>query len=336
MIRFSSLGDIAIVIPVLYSIAQRYSNDRFLAIVKEPFAKLFINKPENVFVIAAQTEGRHIGFFGVLRLFFDIKKAVDGEARIADLHGSVRSKILSLLFRFGGAKTASICKARGEKKALIRMTNKMLKPLKTTLERYQGVFTALGYDASLKFTSIFEGRNAHSGIWIGIAPFAKHIGKTYPPDLTKKVIEVLSSRSDIKIYLFGGTNEQGILQKWESIHPNTQSVVEKLSFYDEMRLIGDLDLMITMDSANLHLASLTATTAVSIWGATHPFAGFYGLNQSMENAIGLPLLCRPCSVYGQKRCFKGSYECIRLIDPSAIVNRVLKNIGDRPLLVQKG
>ncbi|MDR0746724.1 MAG: glycosyltransferase family 9 protein [Helicobacteraceae bacterium] len=330
-IRLSSLGDIAIMIAPLYSVARRYHGDRFFAVVKEPFAKLFINKPENLFVIAARTEDRHRGFFGILRLFFDIKKSFEGKALIADLHGSVRSKILSLLFRLTGAKTASINKARSEKKALTRMKKKLLKPLKTTLERYQDVFTALDYDASLKFTSIFEGKNAHSGIWIGIAPFAKHIGKTYPPDLMRKVIETLSRRSDVKLFLLGGANERGILQEWEKTYANTQSTAGKLSFDDEMRLICDLDLMITMDSANLHLASLTATTAVSIWGATHPFAGFYGFNQSMQNAIGLPLSCRPCAIYGQKRCFKGSYECMKLIDPLVIVDRVLKNIARPPI-----
>jgi ADP-heptose:LPS heptosyltransferase len=77
-----------------------------------------------------------------------------------------------------------------------------------------------------------------------------------------------------------------------------------------------------MDSSNMHLASLTGIPVVSIWGATHPYAGFLGYGQTEENAIQLNLECRPCSIYGQKPCLRGDYACIQNITPQTIVDKV--------------
>ena len=86
--------------------------------------------------------------------------------------------------------------------------------------------------------------------------------------------------------------------------------------------MSHLDLMISMDSANMHLASLVNTPVVSVWGATHPYAGFLGWNQSPENIVQTDLPCRPCSVYGRKQCLRGDIACMESITPQSIVDKV--------------
>ena len=76
----------------------------------------------------------------------------------------------------------------------------------------------------------------------------------------------------------------------------------------------------------MHMASLTGTTAVSVWGATSPLAGFLGWNQKKENCIELPLACRPCSIFGNKPCIYGDYRCMN-IPPEDVAGRILKTIG---------
>jgi ADP-heptose:LPS heptosyltransferase len=82
-----------------------------------------------------------------------------------------------------------------------------------------------------------------------------------------------------------------------------------------------------MDSANMHLASLFGVPVVSVWGATHLFAGFMGYGQSADNAVQIDALtCRPCSVFGNKPCFRGDHACMEWIKPEQIsekVNRIL-------------
>lgn len=76
---------------------------------------------------------------------------------------------------------------------------------------------------------------------------------------------------------------------------------------EELILMSNLDVMVSMDSANMHLASLTGTPVVSVWGATHPYAGFLGCNQKEENAVQVSMPCRPCSIFGNKPCQRGDY-----------------------------
>ena len=82
--------------------------------------------------------------------------------------------------------------------------------------------------------------------------------------------------------LFGAGKKEGdILQTWENTQPSTVlNVCGKMGgLKNEMLLMSQLDLMISMDSANMHIASIFGITTLSIWGATHPKAGFSGMDK---------------------------------------------------------
>lgn len=161
--------------------------------------------------------------------------------------------------------------------------------------------------------------------WIGIAPFAAHKGKIYPLEKMERVIELLLEREpNCRIFLFGGgAEERELLTQWESRHDRCTCALLG-SLYNELVLMSHLDTMVSMDSANMHLASLTGTRVVSVWGATHPFAGFMGWNQSPADAVQTTLPCRPCSIFGNKPCLHGDFPCLNSITPEEIVERVLK------------
>ena len=108
----------------------------------------------------------------------------------------------------------------------------------------------------------------------------------------------------------------------ESLHPNVMAIYGKMSLGEEMNLISNLDCVVSMDSLVMHLAALTATPVVSVWGATHPSLGFMGYGCNLDNVIQLEMNCRPCSVYGQKRCKYGDYRCINNISPHLIAEKV--------------
>jgi ADP-heptose:LPS heptosyltransferase len=165
---------------------------------------------------------------------------------------------------------------------------------------------------------------------IGIAPFAKHQGKCYPPDKMKEVVQKLS-QDGYQIFLFGGGKaEIKILSSWISeMGDHVKLVAGNFSFKEELEIISQLDVMCSMDSANMHLASLFSIPVISIWGATHPFAGFLGFGQSEELAVSLDLPCSPCSVFGNKPCWRGDFACMNQMSPqvvySAICQSVLRN-----------
>ena len=90
---------------------------------------------------------------------------------------------------------------------------------------------------------------------------------------------------------------------------------------EELEIMRGLRVLVSMDSANMHLASLVGTRVVSIWGATHPYAGFMGIGQNEKDCVQRDLECRPCSVYGDKECKYGDYRCMD-IKPEEIVEKV--------------
>ncbi|RYZ25007.1 MAG: heptosyltransferase, partial [Sphingobacteriales bacterium] len=83
-----------------------------------------------------------------------------------------------------------------------------------------------------------------------------------------------------------------------------------------------MNAFISMDSANMHLASLFGIPVISIWGATHPYAGFYGWGQQLRNAAQIDLYCRPCSVFGNKPCYRGDHACMEQLAESMVVEKV--------------
>jgi ADP-heptose:LPS heptosyltransferase len=144
----------------------------------------------------------------------------------------------------------------------------------------------------------------------------------WPAEKMKQLLKILEAEG-YTIVLFGGKgDEQHVLSQWSSELSNTISVAGQLTFSEELYLISKLETMLSMDSANMHLASLAGVRVVSIWGATHPYAGFYGYGQSNSDAVQIDLECRPCSVYGNRECHRGDFACMNGISPEMVFKKI--------------
>ena len=335
--RFSAVGDIAMTIPLLYSLSQSYPEDRFVLVSRERFGQFLINKPANLEFVGVNLNN-YKGFFGLISLYRELNKKIAPD-RFADLHGVLRTKVLRTLFKlFSGTRCEHIDKGRKEKKALTRQQDKHRRQLTSTFERYREVFTRLGFPFEPEFTSLFKEQKGDisefSGVlplkgsdkWVGIAPFARHNGKIYPIEKMEKVVDILSTDRNIKVICFGnGPEEEAVINAWCAKYPSVISFIGRTNFNGELRLISHLDAMVCMDSANMHMASLTGTPAISIWGATSPLAGFLGWKQRKEDCIELPLECRPCSIFGNKPCLYGDYRCME-IPPETVARKIIERI----------
>lgn len=332
------MGDVAISVPLLHNLAEQYPEHQFTLLSQPLMEKLFENAPSNVLFKSVETEKRHKGVFGLLRLFWEIEgKNVDV---VCDMHDTLRSHFLSFLFGLYRIPVFRINKERNERRKLTRRRNKDFKQLKSTFQRYRDVFAKAGlslnyFDAYPKMKPSPEGLAEFEKIygkknnrWIGIAPFAKHQGKIYPPEKMERVIQRFASDEGFTVFLFGGGKEElskmyGWKEKYPSLH-----VPEKIGLNREVKLMSCLDIMLTMDSANMHLGSLAYTPVISIWGATHPYAGFYGLYQDEHNMIQADLSCRPCSIFGNKPCYRKDYACMHAISPEQVIAKLERELGD--------
>lgn len=333
VIRFSAIGDVAMTIPVIHSFATQYPQHEITILSRMAMKPLFLNMPANVTFFDSDLSGVHKGFKGVSKLFRQLQK--EKFDYVADFHNVLRSKYLRLRFDLKGVKVAHIHKGRRDKEKLVRRHNKVFKNLKSSFQRYADVLQRLGFPLEMNFQSIYgDGKGDYSIIepiigekgsakWIGIAPFAKHSGKIYPIELQEQVVAHFAQRPDVRVFLFGGgQKEEAVFDEWTAKYPNLTSLIGKVNMNTELILMSYLNVMLSMDSANMHLASLVNTPVVSVWGATHPYAGFMGWNQSSENAVQVDLSCRPCSVYGQKPCWRGDYACMYQILPEYIIRKV--------------
>jgi len=339
IVRLSSVGDVAMTVPVIDSLARTYPDVSFLMLSQPHLKPLFAYLPQNVTFYPVYIREKHNGIIGLYKLFREIKKTRSIDY-VADLHDVLRTKLLRLLFALSGTKSASINKGRVEKTKLIRKNEKVFHPLKSTFIRYQDVFASLGFSFELQFVSLFGHNKGNlsqiKGIplknerekWIGIAPFAKHQGKIYPLQKTKKILAFFSEQKNVRIFLFGnGEKENDIFSELKNTYPNTVSIIGTLNeMSEELVLMSHLDVMFSMDSANMHLASLVETPVVSVWGATHPYAGFYGWKQSPEDAIQIDLPCRPCSIYGNKPCYRKDYACFAELPAELAIKAIEKHL----------
>ena len=326
IIRFSALGDIAMTVPVVHDLAMQYPDLEITMLSREMARPLFDRMPSNVHFITADLNGRHKGLLGLCRLWRDAH--LNDFDYIADFHDVLRTWWLRAEGCLHCKKIAKIDKGRQGKKALTRQKDKVLVQQATSFERYAKVLEQLGFPITPKFTKLdyfcfCEKEKTTNETWVGLAPSAKYNAKVYPSEKMEQVIKALNERENTTVFLFGGGTEEdqqidNLCSKYEHVKP----AKSQQGLKGELAMMGQLDVMLSMDSANMHLASLVGTRVVSIWGGTHPYAGFMGWNKKKSDCIQLDLPCRPCSVYGNKPCLRGDYACMNGIMPEQIIEKL--------------
>lgn len=338
IIRFSAIGDVAMIAPIVHSLATQYPQHEITVLSRSALYPIFKEVPSNVHFLGVDLKGDYHGISGLNKLY---KKLKDMKFDyVADFHNVLRSKYLGFRFKLSGIPVVTLDKGRAGKNKLVRRRNKVFKRQKNLFQRYTDVLDKLGLPISANFDSIYgEGRGDFSQIkevvgektqkWLGIAPFAQHKGKIYPVEKMEKIVAHFAKDKRVKIFLFGGgAKEEAVFNDWVAKYPQVMSMIGRLDMEKELILMSYLDLMLSMDSSNMHLASLVNTPVLSIWGATHPYAGFLGWKQLPTNTIQIEdLPCRPCSVYGQKECYRKDYACLNRIKPEVIIDRIERDFS---------
>lgn len=332
VMRFSALGDVAMLSPVVREYALQHAEDS-VTVLSVPFcAPLFEDIAPNVSFLGRDVKTQYRGVTGLYRLFKELH-AMHFD-RIVDAHDVLRTKVLRQFFRLRGYEVRVIDKHRSERRQLTAEPGKkVLRQLPTSFENYAEAMGIPGVPADPDIPGFPVSPDtpvSPGGGLIGVAPFAAHEGKIYPTDKMEQVVELLSHSG--RVVLFGGKGkEEDIMRAWARKYNNVElarDVISGGALAAELDLMRGLDVMLSMDSANMHLASLVGTRVVSVWGATHPYAGFLGWGQRMEDCVQKDLPCRPCSIYGSKPCRYGDFRCLNSITPEEIVRAVLSVIKE--------
>ncbi len=337
VIRSSAMGDVAMTAPIVEEVVRRYGTQVRIVMLTHKFYRPFffgVEDSNNFEFFDIELKGRHKGIGGIYRLFKELraKYKFDG---VIDLHDKLYSKFLTLLFKKTKTPCYTLDKGRSEKRSLVRKKDKELRQLKTSFERYSDVFRRAGYQLDISTSRrshavrpIPKFAGVKSERWIGIAPFAKHRGKQLPLGKLRETIELIAEIDPkARIFIFGGgSQERMIADSLVAWYKNCTSAIGMVGLAEEMDLMSSLDVMLTMDSSAMHLCSLLGVRVVSVWGATHIYAGFLGLGQSESDVVSVDLECRPCSIFGNKDCFRGDYACLEQINVQRIAQLLTQSI----------
>jgi ADP-heptose:LPS heptosyltransferase len=339
------MGDVALLLPVIRSLVHAHKNVEVTVVTRPKFAPFFYDI-ERVKVFPADVDNTYNGIFGMRELFRALIRKASYDV-VIDLHDHLRTMILRTFFRLFFTDVVVFDKGRKEKKAFSRKHNKIVKPLPHTVDRYHAAFTKAGFSFDLAPPPYFHLNETLQGVarewlltqgllqkdqpWIGIAPFAMHATKIWPPENYATLIENILAKKDAKFFLFGGGEKE--IRFFESLKnrfpKNCVITAGQLKIRQEIALMKHLDLMVCVDSSNMHLAALSGVPVLSIWGGTHPDVGFapFGHSAEIVQITRDELPCRPCSVYGRNTCYIGGFPCLTRITPEVVASRVVKLVS---------
>ena len=335
------MGDVVLLVPVIRSFVATYPDVEVTVVTRPKFASFFTDI-ERVIPFPADVDHTYNGIFGMRDLFKKLLKKASYDV-VLDMHDHIRTIMLRNLFKVFAGRVIVFDKGRKEKRAITREDNKSSTPLIHTVERYRLAFEKAGFPFeilprpyfSIKDSTLAETTQwlTQKGIgkkekWVGIAPFARHTSKIWPLNNYENLISLMLDKSPLKIFLFGGGDaEVEFLTGLQNKFPEHCVVVAgQLKLKQELALMEMLDLMLCVDSSNMHLAALMGTPLLSIWGGTHPDVGFGPYGKGKESIIQISrteLTCRPCSVYGREKCLRGDFACLAWITPDQIATHTM-------------
>ena len=336
IMRLSAIGDVAITVPVVLALRQQYP-DLKITVVSRPLFKSFFSFLPDINFYAADVENSKSGLDGLYRLYKELSSI--GIDAFADLHNVLRSKVIATFFKLNHIPVISLDKERSERKKLTAFKSKRISPMTSIIDRHAEVCKKLHLPISLSDVKLLDKQTMSTEIetvtgkkkskWLGIAPFATYETKMYPLHLMKEMIELVL-QEDYKIFLFGGgKKEVKELKLLAAISNKCINIAGTLTFQQELDLISNLDLMLSMDSGNGHMAAMFGVPVITMWGNTHPYAGFVPFRQPIENSL-LPDIEKypflPTSVYGNK-IVPDYLDCMKTISPKTVadkINRILK------------
>lgn len=361
IVRFSALGDIALALPPVYALCHRHPERSFLFVTRPHPSRMFVDPPANLQLVTPDLS-RYRGVGGLWRLWRELRRDNPGIDRFVDLHDVLRTKVLCLFARLSGVSVSVIDKHRRQRRCLTQRRCPNAAPLQLPHVSVNYA-SALGLPAEADFVAEFNaardkklaptdsgssgnGKNAgatDSGsngsnknvdvdagqLRVAIAPFAAHRGKVYPADKMGEVIRLLAANPRLQLLIFGfGEGEAAQIDRWhEAAGGNIRNMArERIGIAGELELMRHCSVMLSMDSGNMHLAALAGLPVITIWGATHPCAGFNGLTADLADALQLDMPCRPCSIYGNKPCRRGDYKCLNDISPQSVVDAIYRKL----------
>ncbi len=337
LVQTGFLGDVILSTPVLASLRRLYPDSGISVLTTPLAADLVRHHPDASEVIIYDKRGADSGFLGLLRIVRELRRRRFSAA--FSLHKSYRTALL--LFFAGihpryGFKEAALpwlyTKTAGRTGAgheVLRNLAILRAVGREPAELEQSMLVA--FPAELP-----AGAAAKIGIsdrdkLVGIAPGSVWATKRWTVEGFAELARMLAA-GGYHVVLIGGPDDADVGAQIErAANVELTNAIGRLTLLESAGLISSLRLLISNDSAPLHMASASRTPAVAIFCATVPEFG-YGPWQNDHEIVGVNgLSCRPCGRHGGQSCPTGTHACQKDLSATVVFEAAVRLLDNRPL-----
>ncbi len=334
LVRFSSLGDLVLLTALVDGIADVFPAHELHLATKGQYRELFDSNQHVAKIHALPSDAR---FGDLIKLRSEL--AAERFDIIIDAHNVIRSKFLYRTL--SARRKVQLGKDQVRKLSLIRAGKDLYEETVPMKDRYLGLIAKLGAgipdvptrldpppEAEAVADALFDESGLTGRRVVALAPGARWSTKRWP---SRGFADITSSMSDsgLGVLVIGTRSEQEICR----ITAHTEDSLDvcgRLSLMETAAVLKRASVLVTNDSAPLHIAEAVGTPVVALFGPTVRQFGYFPLN---ENSVVLEkdLDCRPCSRNGARQCHIENRDCLDTIDSSEVleaVRQVLEATGE--------
>jgi heptosyltransferase II len=331
VIQTAFIGDAILTLPLIQAIHCHYPQASIDVIAVPRTAEIFAHHPAISNIIQYDKRGSDRGIKGLCRL--RTKLSTHRYDMVIAPHRSLRSALLTWLLKPAISIGFDRSTGRWLFKNIVRYNPSFheiernlsllgplnLPPVAAELPRlYPSKQDAQMIDSLLNDI----GLNRYTTM-VAVAPGTIWNTKRWPADRYASVCKHIASETSALV-LIGGREDEVLCKEVMEIAQakNVFSVAGKLSLLQSAELIRRCNVLLSNDSAPMHIAVAVGTPVVAIFGATVPEFGFTprGPRDVVIQTNGLK--CRPCSIHGGNRCPIKTFECMRSITPEVVTDKL--------------
>lgn len=325
------LGDVVLTLPMIQRLQRAYPTAEIDVVTTPAAADLLRNHPAISTIIHYDKRKAQSGLRGIIAM------AIFLQRRSYDLaiapHRSLRTALILALAGIPERIGFSTASGKFLYHRLVRYVKEHHE-----IERDIDLLSAIGIspdrkelpslfpsDADEEFISkfLFEHEVADQQRMIAIAPGSVWATKRWPAERFAHLAVMLAD-AGYEILIIGGKEDRDLAQSVVATakHKHIYDTSGQLTLLQSAELIGRCRVLVTNDSAPLHMGVAMGTPVAAIFGATVPAFGFgpYGEKDIVIETNGLT--CRPCAIHGGKSCPIKTFDCMKRIEAEAVFGKV--------------
>jgi heptosyltransferase-2 len=331
VIQTAFIGDAILTLPLIQALKRYYPQSSIDVVVIPRTAEIFFNHPAISRIIPYD---KHVREKGILK-FWNLRSRLNGKKYdlIIVPHRSLRSAILtrslkpqvSIGFdRSAGRWLFTDIVQHNPSSHEIERNLSLLSPLKIPAIQLELPRLYPTDKDKQAVDSVLNGlKLEQEGRMVAVAPGTIWNTKRWPTDKFAAVCRLISSEG-CTVLLVGSREDEELCKEICEI-AQTNKVVNtagRFSLLQSAELIRRCKVLVSNDSAPMHLAVSVGTPVMAIFGATVPEFGFAprGPRDIIIETKGLK--CRPCSIHGGEKCPIKTFECMMKISPESVAEKV--------------